>query len=246
MALSDHFERSGNWLFRWRAVPPVLALLVLMLHLGDYQYLLGSKRADDLWQLGCLLVAVAGLALRAYVVGHTPKDTSGRNAREQRAASLNTSGMYSMVRHPLYVANFLIYLGTIAFTHDPWPALVCLLVFWLYYERIMAAEEGFLRKRFGAQFEDWARVTPAFVPKPRLWRHPDLPFSPRNVLRREYNNVFSVLLAMFLLDAASDSAAQGRFTLGPWWGIALAVGFVAWLVLRTLKRHTEVLRVAGR
>lgn len=246
MALTDHFEQSGNWLFRWRAVPPVLALLVLMLHLGNYHYLLDSRRADDLWQLGCLLVAVAGLALRAYVVGHTPKDTSGRNAREQRAASLNTSGLYSVVRHPLYVGNFLIYLGTVAFTHDPWPASVCLLVFWLYYERIMAAEERFLRARFGAQFEEWAQVTPAFVPKPRLWRHPDLPFSLRNVLRREYNNVFSVLLAMFLLDAASESAAQGRFALGPWWVVALTVGFVAWLVLRTLKRHTELLRVAGR
>lgn len=246
MALTDHFERSGNWLFRWRAVPPVLALLVLMLHLGNYHYLFDSRRADDLWQLGCLLVAVAGLALRAYVVGHTPKDTSGRNAREQRAASLNTSGLYSVVRHPLYVGNFLIYLGTVVFTHDPWPASVCLLVFWLYYERIMAAEERFLRARFGAQFEEWAQVTPAFVPKPRLWRHPDLPFSLRNVLRREYNNVFSVLLAMFLLDAASESAAQGRFALGPWWVVALAVGFVAWLVLRTLKRHTELLRVAGR
>jgi protein-S-isoprenylcysteine O-methyltransferase Ste14 len=246
MALSDHFQRSGDRLFRWRAIPPVLALLVLLLHLEDYGYLLGSKRIDDLWQLGCLLVAMSGLALRIHVVGHTPKDTSGRNAREQRAASLNTSGLYSVVRHPLYVGNFLIYLGTVAFTHDAWPALVCLLAFWLYYERIMAAEEAFLRARFGMQFEEWARVTPAFVPKWRMWRTPDLPFSLRNVLRREYNNVFSVLLAMFLLDAASDSAAQGRFAPGHWWVIALAIGFLAWLVLRTLKRHTELLRVAGR
>jgi protein-S-isoprenylcysteine O-methyltransferase Ste14 len=246
MALSEHLERSGNWLFRWRAVPPVLALLLLTLHLQDYQYLFGSKRADDTWQLGCLLVALLGLALRIHVVGHTPKDTSGRNAREQRAASLNTSGLYSVVRHPLYLGNFLVYLGTVAFTHDLWPALVCLLGFWLYYERIMAAEEAFLRTRFGAQFENWARVTPAFIPKPRLWRRPDLPFSPRNVLRREYNNVFSVLLAMFLLDSASDSAAQGRFALGHWWSIALVVGFLAWLLLRTLKRHAKILRVAGR
>jgi protein-S-isoprenylcysteine O-methyltransferase Ste14 len=246
MALSEHFARSGNWLFRWRAIPPLLALLLLMLHLDDYHYLSGSKRADDLWQLGCLLIATLGLGLRSYVVGHTPKDTSGRNAREQRAARLNTTGLYSVVRHPLYVGNFLIYLGTVAFTHDLWPALVCLLAFWLYYERIMSAEEAFLRMRFGAQFDAWARVTPAFVPTLRRWRAPDLPFSLRNVLRREYNNVFSVVLAMFLLDSASESAAQGRFALGHWWSLALAIGFIAWLVLRTLKRHTELLRVAGR
>ena len=246
MALTDHFVRSGNWLFRWRALPPVLALLLLMLHLDGYHYLFDSKRADDLWQLGCLLVATLGLCMRAYVVGHTPKDTSGRNAREQRAARLNTTGLYSVVRHPLYVGNFLIYLGTVAFTHDLWPAVVCLLGFWLYYERIMAAEEAFLQARFGARFASWASHTPAFLPEPHRWRAPDLPFSLRNVLRREYNNVFSVLLAMFLLDSASESAARGRFALGLWWSLALAVGFIAWLVLRTLKRHTEILRVAGR
>lgn len=246
MTLSDHFVRSGSWLFRWRALPPVLALLLLMVHLEGYHYLFGGKPADDAWQLGCVVVATLGLLLRAYVVAHTPKDTSGRNAREQRAASLNTSGLYSVVRHPLYVGNFLVYLGTVAFTHDLWPALVCLLAFALYYERIMAAEEAFLRARFGAAFDDWARATPAFLPNPRLWRRPDLPFSLRNVLRREYNNVFSVVLAMFLLDSASESAAQGRFALGHWWSLALAIGFLAWLVLRTLKRHTELLRVAGR
>lgn len=246
MTLSDHFARSGNWLFRWRVIPPVLALLVLMLHLDDYHYLLGSKRADDLWQIGCLVVAMLGLVLRACVVAHTPKDTSGRNAREQRAARLNTTGLYSVVRHPLYVGNFLVYLGTVAFTHDLWPALVCLLVFCLYYERIMAAEEAFLRARFGARFDAWARCTPAIVPNLHCWCAPDLPFSLRNVLRREYNNVFCVVLAMFLLDSASESAAQGRFALGHWWSLALAGGFVAWLVLRTLKRHTRLLRVSGR
>src|SRR6476619_3343333 len=161
MALSEHLERSGNWLFRWRAIPPVLALLLLMLHLQDYQYLFGSKRTDDLWQLGCLLVALLGLAIRIHVVGHTPKNTSGRNAREQRADSLNTSGLYSVVRHPLYLGNFLIFLGTVGFVHDPWPATVCLLGFWLYYERIMFAEEAFLRAKFGAAYLEWAARTPA-------------------------------------------------------------------------------------
>ena len=37
MTLSDHFVRSGSWLFRWRALPPVLALLLLMLHLENYR-----------------------------------------------------------------------------------------------------------------------------------------------------------------------------------------------------------------
>ena len=34
------------------------------------------------------------------------KNTSGRNTHDQVADSLNTSGIYSIVRHPLYVGNF--------------------------------------------------------------------------------------------------------------------------------------------
>lgn len=246
MALAEELERSGNWLFRWRGYLPLLALAILMLGLRHYRYLGDSPRLDDAWELACLLVAGFGLGIRACVVGFVPKDTSGRNAREQRAVSLNTTGLYSVVRHPLYVGNFFVFLGTVGFVHEWWPAIACLLGFCMYYERIMFAEEQFLRSRFGAEYEAWAAATPAIVPNLRSWKRPDLKFSLRNVLRREYNNAFSVVLAMFLLDTASDSMAEHRFDPGHWWLIALAAGFVAWFVLRTLKRHTELLRVEGR
>jgi len=238
--------RQGQWLFRWRGYLPVFALIVLFLQLEHYRYLAGTKWADDAWQLGCVLVAGLGLAIRSHVVGHAPKDTSGRNAREQRAEALNTTGMYSLVRHPLYLGNFLVFFGPVAFLHDPWPAVACILLFAIYHERIMLTEEAFLEERFGDEFRRWAARTPAVVPNFRNWQPPTLPFSLRNVLRREYNNYFGVALAMFLLDAASDSAAQHRFTTGYWWDRALILGLVAWLVLRTLKRRTEVLRVSGR
>lgn len=246
MALAEDFERTGNWLFRWRGYLPLLALALLIINLRHYRYLLGNPVLDDAWELFCLMVATSGLLVRAHVVGHTPKNTSGRNAREQRADSLNTSGLYSVVRHPLYLGNFLIFLGTVGFVHDLWPAIVCLLGFWLYYERIMFAEEAFLRVKFGEPYLEWAARTPAIIPDLRRWRASTLPFSLRNVLRREYNNAFSVILAMFLLDTISDSVAERRVDFGRAWLVALAIGFVVWLVLRTLKRRTEWLRVEGR
>lgn len=246
MSLARTMERHGRWLFRWRSVPPLVALAFLLLRLRDYHYLGGLKADDDAWQFLCVLVAMAGLVMRAYVVGHAPKDTSGRNAREQRAETLNTTGLYSVVRHPLYVGNFLIFLGTVAFVHDPWPTVVCTLGFWLYHERIMMAEEAFLESRFGDAFREWAARTPAVLPDLRHWRSPPVPFSLRNVLRREYNNAFSVVAAMFLLDAAGDSSAAHHLTLGHVWTPTFVVALVVWLVLRTLKRRTGVLRVAGR
>ena len=246
MNLYGAMREQGQWLFRWRGYLPLIALVTVLLGLNHYRYLAGSKWWEDAWQLGCLLVACLGLLVRAHVVGHAPKDTSGRNARAQRADVLNTTGMYSIVRHPLYVGNFLVFTGVVAFVHEPWSVAVCLLGFALYHERIMLAEEAFLEHRFGDQFRDWATRTSAVVPNFRAWQRPSLPFSLRNVLRREYNNAFGVLVAMCLLDAASDSAAQHRWTTGYWWDRLLLVGFVAWIVLRTLKRRTAILRVSGR
>jgi hypothetical protein len=110
----------------------------------------------------------------------------------------------------------------------------------------MFAEEFYLRGKFGNAFEQWAERTPAFVPDLRRWRPPDLPFSLKNVLRREYNNFFSVVLMLCVLHSVGRYFAEGHFQLDPGWTIFLGVGFAIWIVLRTIKRNTEWLRVPGR
>lgn len=246
MALREEFEASGQWLFRWRGYLPLVAVALVIVGLRHYRYLAGDARWEAIWQLACVLVSVAGLAVRAYTVGHAPRNTSGRNARAQRADELNTTGIYSLVRHPLYLGNFLVYLGVVSFSHQPYTVLVCVLAYWLYYERIMFAEEAFLRGKFGAAYEQWAARTPAIVPDFRNWTPPPLAFSLRNVLRREYNNAFGVVLTMYLFAAVASYFLGGRVAPPLAWNVALAVGGVAWLVLRTLKRNTEWLRVEGR
>ena len=64
-----------------------------------------------------------GLGIRVFTVGFTPKNTSGRNTAEQIADVLNTSGIYSMVRHPLYVGNFFMWLGIGLLTQNPYFVL---------------------------------------------------------------------------------------------------------------------------
>jgi len=73
-----------------------------------------------------------------------------------------------------------------------------------------------------------------------------LPFSLKNVLRREYNNFFSAVLILFVLDGLGRYFAEGRVRLDLAWTIFLGVSFAIWIVLRTIKRNTEWLRVPGR
>lgn len=246
MALREQFESSGGWLFRWRGYLPLPIIALILLVMRDFHYLGGSRQWNALWEWTCVAVSFCGLGIRAFTVGHAPRNTSGRNAREQRADSLNTSGIYSIVRHPLYLGGFFIYLGVVAFAHVWWLIVICVLAFWLYYERIMFAEESYLRDKFGHAFEQWAARTPAFVPDLQLWQPPDLPFSPRNVLRREYNNFFSVVLILTGLEEAGRYFAEGRLLIDPAWAIFFCAGFAIWIVLRTIKRNTEWLRVPGR
>jgi len=246
VALREEFDREGSWLFRWRSYLPLVLLVLVIVVMGDFRYLGNDTGLDILWEAICFLVSSIGLAVRGYAVGHAPAGTSGRNTRSQAADVLNTTGLYSIVRHPLYVGNFIMMLGISMFPHMWWFTVIYVLSFWLYYERIMSAEERFLREKFGDQFEAWAEKTPPFIPNPNLWKPPDLPFSMRNVLRREYNGFFAMVLTFFILEARSDLAAEGRVQFELGWVVLLGFSFLIWIVLRTLKRRTGILNVEGR
>ena len=252
MALREEMEAQGQWLFRWRSYIPVALLVVLAAGLVGFHYPNGDRTQQDAWEAVCVLVSVVGVVVRALVVGYTPAGTSGRNTGDgQVAESLNTAGLYTFVRHPLYLGNFLMWLGVAMLPRSPWLVAVVCLAFWIYYERIMLAEEAFLRGRFGASYDAWAAQTPAFLPRLSAlartkWVAPSLPFSLRNVLKREYSGVLAVALLCGLVDAGAAWIVDGKPVPGPFATGTMVVGAVIYLTLRTLKRNTRVLNVDGR
>ena len=151
-----------------------------------------------------------------------------------------------MVRHPLYLANYLVIIGFTMEFHVWWLVLLTTCLYALYYERIMMAEEAFLRARFGETFEKWAAVTPAFIPKFHGWKPFAVPFCWRTVLQREYNAFFLIIAVFFLLDLIGDSIVERRFAIDVWWLAVLIGGFVVFATLRTLKKRTHLLTVDGR
>jgi hypothetical protein len=138
------------------------------------------------------------------------------------------------------------WMGVVMITGHFWFVLVTALVFWLYYERIMLAEERFLSERFGDDFRSWASRTPAFIPRLSGYVRPGLPFSFRNVLRREYNGMFAVVLLMFVLETAGTLSVERSLRIDPLSSGVLGLAFAIWLTLRTLKRRTSLLEVEGR
>ncbi len=118
MSLAKELEKQGNWLFRYRGqLPLVLFLLVIPVMLTPQDFI--SDVSSSVWTISAILVSFAGVVVRAYTIGTTPRGTSGRNTKKQVAESLNTSGIYGAVRHPLYLGNYLMWIGIVMFTFQP-------------------------------------------------------------------------------------------------------------------------------
>ena len=250
MALLEDFESKGNWLFRYRSFLPLSILGIgLLVHFftirdsGSTFYTILPYRTA--YEYVCLAISLTGLFVRVCTVGYTPVGTSGRNTRKQVADSLNTTGIYSLVRHPLYLGNFLMWLGICLLTCDLGFILIFMLIYWLYYERIMYAEEQFLRRRFGAPYLTWAMHTPPFLPRFTAFAPPALPFSWKKVLKKEKNGIFALLLIFALFDGLR-AWIQGDMHFN-YLLTALAISSgIAYLILKYIKRHTQWLNEEGR
>lgn len=245
MLLKDRIRIQGETLFRWRGLMPLLLGPVWLLALRDSEWIEArfGDRVDDVVDWFCLAVSLLGIALRVATVGYVPRRTSGRNTRKgQVADTLNTSGLYSVVRNPLYLANAFILLGFLLATGSPWLTLVGMMACVIHYERVVSAEEAFLADRFGARYLEWAEKTPAFFPKPSLWTPPGRPFNWRSALLREYQTVFALIAAFTAMDYVEDWLALGRMEVEVEMTALAAIAFLAFLTIRFLRKRTRLLQ----
>ncbi|HVN40287.1 MAG TPA: methyltransferase [Myxococcota bacterium] len=245
MLIRDRLREQGERLFRGRSFLPLLLLPLGLLALWQSRDL--GTRLGTPYEWLCLGISAAGLALRFAVAGCIPRGSSGRRTRSGLISDeLNTTGAYSLMRHPLYLANFLLFLGFLLGFGGFWPALTGSLIFWLYYERIALSEEHYLEREFGERYLAWARETPALLPDFRRWRPPALHFRLRSALKREYRTLCGTLLAFGLLHLLRDSLARGRFALEPATAWLLAGAALAFGLLRFLHKRTFFLHAPGR
>jgi protein-S-isoprenylcysteine O-methyltransferase Ste14 len=251
--LKDDLRRQGAFLFRWRSYLPLLLLPVALTaasQSGSVERLFGPHW-ENVWEIFCAVISFAGLGVRALTVGFVPTGTSGRNTHGQVADVLNTSGMYSIVRNPLYLGNFLMLLGCAMLPGIAWFVVVTCTFFALYYERIIYTEETFLQEKFGDAYTTWASRTPAFFPNRKLWRAPEMQFSWLTVLRREYSGLYAIATALAAIVFACDMLGE-REPVDFWlktesgWLWLFVSASIVYLVLRTLKRNTNLLSVEGR
>ncbi|MFP7656914.1 methyltransferase family protein [Chryseobacterium proteolyticum] len=205
MALKEELEKQGNWLFKYRSTLPIGILFIGFVVSVQMNLKEETTSCEILYEFACLLISAVGLGIRVYTVGYTPKNTSGRNTSEgQVADTLNITGIYSVVRNPLYLGNFFMWLGLALFTENLWFVVSFILFYWIYYERIIYAEEQFLERKFGEKYRSWASKVPVFIPNLGLFRKNELSFSLKKVLKKEKNGLFAMFLIFTLFDITGE------------------------------------------
>ncbi|MBI1216272.1 MAG: hypothetical protein GC185_10715 [Alphaproteobacteria bacterium] len=93
---------------------------------------------------------------------------------------LITTGPYAICRNPLYLFSLCGALGIGLMTGSLLCAALIFTGFYLIYLKLIAREEGFLREKFGADFEAFVKSTPKLWPDMKKFSYPDeMTFQPR-------------------------------------------------------------------
>jgi hypothetical protein len=103
-------------------------------------------------------LAIVGQLWRIYAAGVIYKNRQ-----------LATTGAYSLVRHPLYLGNFLILVGFTLAGANWAVAIVVIGFFFFYYPAAIRYEDAKLEEIFGDAWRNWAKDIPAMFPFRLRW-----------------------------------------------------------------------------
>jgi len=144
-----------NKLFKYRSYTPI-PFVILMI----------AYQQSNVWSLPLgLLIAVCGELIRLWAVSWAGSET--RTTGKVGGTYLVINGPYAHVRNPLYVGNILIYfgLGIMSFALFPYLQIIALAFFIYQYYEIIKEEEGFLREKFGNDFDEYYKNVPRIFPR---------------------------------------------------------------------------------
>jgi protein-S-isoprenylcysteine O-methyltransferase Ste14 len=138
----------------------ILLALFLILWIVDSFFLQTSTFLSDHVPLTIRLLFL-GLSLVTAVY----LSMSGHNAvcREERGTKVISDGAFRYVRHPLYSACLLFYLGLAVSTASIF-SLAFFVVIFFFYNYLGSFEERLLDEKFGEQYKQYKRRTGKWVP----------------------------------------------------------------------------------
>jgi protein-S-isoprenylcysteine O-methyltransferase Ste14 len=159
---SRFMVRTGQFLFRYRALLfPAIFISILFIY-RPRPYLPPAAYRTVI--AAGLVLTLLGEAVRILTIGLDYIERGGQKG-SPFASRLVRGGIYSHVRNPMYVGNLMIAVGIGLYSGAPLVMVTVLPLFFFFYYAIIAAEENFLRGKFGAEYDEFCKTVS------RLWPH---------------------------------------------------------------------------
>ena len=146
-------------LFKYRSYTPISFILLMVIF---------ARPSLSNIVIGFVIVLV-GEFLRLWGVSYAGSET--RTTDGGGSSRLVSSGPFAHVRNPLYIGNILIYFGVgiMSWAGFPYLPIVTLLYFIFQYEMIVSLEEEHLAQKYGAEYQQYRKAVPKFIPSPKKY-----------------------------------------------------------------------------
>ncbi|HVZ46364.1 MAG TPA: isoprenylcysteine carboxylmethyltransferase family protein [Ramlibacter sp.] len=226
----------GDFSFKYRGY--LLPIAVILLVLPSPRLFADPAVAGTIG----FVLAVIGQAVRVGTIGLDYIIRGGKDHKVY-AENLVTGGLYSHCRNPMYVGNFFLLLG-LAMASNSWVfALVGIPLSLGMHKAIVAAEENFLRNKFGAEFEAYCARVNRWVPRlsglGQTLR--GMQFDWRRVVMKEYRagfDWFSATALVILIRLGQASLLDDNQILTAVMVLVIAARFVLWFASRQMNKRT--------
>jgi protein-S-isoprenylcysteine O-methyltransferase Ste14 len=151
-------HRSGD---RWQII---FVCLFAAIWVSDSFFLNYSTFPTQYMLLGVRLpIGITLLSLAGYLAVKGLHIVFGENRRKPSVIQKN---VFNVVRHPIYLAEILVYLGLLVLNMSL-AALGIWITTIIFLHHISRYEEELLVKRFGAEYQQYMRRVPMWIPRIR-------------------------------------------------------------------------------
>lgn len=236
----------GNFFFRYRNALFPLIFIFAALSLKP-KIMFGSPSAEHLLGAIGIVFALLGQAIRFVTIGFEYIHRGGKDGHVY-AGRLVTRGVFGLVRNPMYIGNALIVIGMTMYLGAPLGYLVLIPFFLFVYQALVAAEEVYLREKFGSEYATYCANVNRFFPRlsNTAAAFSGMCFNWRPGLKKDLGTIVGLTMGFILVPVWRTYSLEG-------WDAAKApalkaseisiVVVVIYLVLLKLKRINRLFQV---
>lgn len=224
--------KIGGFLFKHRSFTPIPLILLVFIIFKP----INLNEDNIIINLAGLFISLLGETIRIIAVGYSFTGTSGRESY-LKADALNTTGIYAIVRNPLYIGNFLMFTGLVIVFSNVFAVLVFAVFLILQYYFIILSEENFLKKKYNKSYETYCSQIKRIIPTFKYYKKNQNPFSIKKVIFRENDSVFNMLMMFLLVLLYKERVFNGRIDSPIIYIIPAGVLIAVYVLVKIIKKR---------